>query len=110
MFRRDLPSGEGMLFVYDSPREVAFWMRNTLIPLDMIFMDQTGVIQHIHPEARPLDETPIPGALPGDPNPNRQFILEIAGGEASRLGLEVGQAMASLEIDQARAEWPCDAD
>ncbi|RJE82441.1 DUF192 domain-containing protein [Paracoccus onubensis] len=107
MFREQLPEKSGMLFVYENPRPVSFWMRNTLIPLDMIFMDQSGVIRHIHPEARPHDETAIPGAAADDPDPNRQFILEIGGGEAARLGLEVGQAMASLVIDQAQAAWPC---
>ena len=107
MFRKELPENSGMLFAYETPREAAFWLRNTYIPLDMVFMDETGVIRHIHVNARPHDETPIPGAVPGDPNPERQFILEIAGGEAARLGLEVGQAMASLAVDQRQAAWPC---
>lgn len=107
MFREHLPENSGMLFVYDDPHPVSFWMRNTLIPLDMIFMDQSGVIRHIHSNARPLDETPIPGAVPDDPDPNRQFVLEIAGGETSRLGLQVGQAMTSPAIDQTQAASPC---
>ena len=107
MFRESLPENSGMLFVYEDPRPVSFWMRNTLIPLDMIFMDQSGVIRHIHPNARPHDETPIPGASPDDPDPNRQFVLEIGGGEASRLGLQVGQAMTSLAINQTQAASPC---
>lgn len=107
MFRKALPRGNGMLFVYDAPREVAFWMRNTLIPLDLVFMDATGTIRHIHPNARPLDETPIPGATTDDPNPERKLILEIPGGEAARLGLAAGQPMASLQIDQTKAAWRC---
>lgn len=108
MFREQLPEKNGMLFVYENPHPVSFWMRNTPIPLDMIFMDQSGVIRHIHPDAQPYDETAIPGAAADDPDPNRQFILEIGGGEAARLGLKVGQAMASLAIDQAQAAWPCE--
>ncbi|MDP0929143.1 DUF192 domain-containing protein [Paracoccus onubensis] len=108
MFREQLPEKNGMLFVYENPRPVSFWMRNTLIPLDMIFMDQSGVIRHIHPDAQPYDETAIPGAAADDSDPNRQFILEIGGGEAARLGLKVGQAMASLAINQAQAAWPCE--
>lgn len=107
MFRRDLPRGTGMLFIYESPRRVSFWMRNTLIPLDLIFMDAAGVIRHIHHNAIPLDETPIPGAAVGDPDPARLMVLEIAGGEARALGLRVGQAMAHPRLDQEIAKAPC---
>lgn len=107
MFRRDLPQGQGMLFVYEAPQPVAFWMRNTLISLDMLFIDDTGVIRHIHPDARPLDETAIPGAAPGDPDPARLMVLEIAGAEAARLGIEPGQFLASLRLDPSKAVWPC---
>lgn len=107
MFRRTLPSGQGMLFVYDTPREVSFWMRNTLIPLDLVFMDATGVIRHIHPMAKPLDDTPIPGARSGDPDPARLMVLEIAGGEAARLGLKVGQPMAYPGLPQSLTAWQC---
>lgn len=107
MNREELPSGAGMLFMYETPRPASFWMRNTLIPLDMIFMDDRGVIRHIHPNAVPLDETPIPGALPDDPNPERLMILEIGGGEAARLGLHEGQAMAYPRLEQNVAAAPC---
>lgn len=107
MYRRELPAGQGMLFIYDTPRPVSFWMRNTLIPLDLIFMDARGEIRHIHRNAIPLDETPIPGAAPGDPDRDRLMILEIAGGEAARLGLAPGQAMAHPRLDQRIARQPC---
>jgi uncharacterized protein len=107
MFRKSLPRGTGMLFIYDDPRAVSFWMRNTFIPLDLIFMDNAGVIRHIHRNAVPLDETPIPGAAIGDPSPKREMILEIAGGEAGHFGLAVGQAMAHPGLDQDLAELPC---
>lgn len=107
MYRRELARGNGMLFIYDSPRAVSFWMRNTYIPLDLVFLDQTGTIRHIHRNAVPLDETPIPGAAPGDPRPERQMILEIGGGEADRLGLKVGQPMAHPRLQQDLAALPC---
>ncbi|WP_411839383.1 DUF192 domain-containing protein [Paracoccus sp. ME4] len=107
MFRRDLPAGTGMLFVYPRPQPVSFWMRNTLIPLDMVFADARGVIRHIHANARPLDETPVPGAAVGDPDRDRLLVLEIAGGEAARLGLRAGQVLAHPDVPQETAAWPC---
>ena len=107
MFRKSLPESHGMLFLYETPREASFWMRNTYLPLDMIFMDATGVIRHIHRNARPLDETPIPGASAGDPDPLRLAILEVGAGEADRLGLAPGQPMAYPMLDQAQAAWKC---
>ena len=84
MFVEDLPRGEGMLFAYNSPQPVAFWMRNTLIPLDMIFLSPEGVVTRVHERAVPGDETPIPG---GD---EVQFVLEINGGLARALGIAEG--------------------
>jgi uncharacterized membrane protein (UPF0127 family) len=107
MFRKALTPGHGMLFIYETPRESSFWMRNTLIPLDMIFMDAQGVIRHIHRNARPLDEAPIPGALPGDPDPQRLMVLEVAAGEANRLGLATGQPMAHPALDKKHAALGC---
>lgn len=110
MFRRDLASNHGMLFVYEEPQAVSFWMRNTYIPLDMIFVNARGVIRHIGANARPLDETPIPGAAPGDPAPERLMVLEIGGGEAARRNLAPGQPLASPFLDQDNSVWPCKAD
>jgi len=56
MFRRSLPENEGMLFVFKEPIELSFWMRNTLIPLDIAFVGPDGVILNIH-QAHPLDES-----------------------------------------------------
>ena len=108
MFRRELPAQHGMLFIYETPQPASFWMRNTLIPLDIIFMDGSGVVRHVHPNARPLDETPIPGAAVGDPDPLRLMVLEIAGGEAARLGIRPGQAMAHPAVDPAQAAISCE--
>ncbi len=107
MFRRDLPQGQGMLFIYEEPQEVSFWMRNTLIPLDLVFIDQTGVVRHVSPMAKPLDETPIPGAAPNDPAPKRLMVLEVPGGDAARLGIEAGMALAHPRLPQAQAKQPC---
>lgn len=108
MHRKDLPRGQGMLFIYDTPQKVSFWMRNTLIPLDMIFIDERGGIRHIHPMARPHDESAIPGAAVGDPSPERLMVLEIAGGEAGRLGIRPGMVLAHPALPQDRAAVRCD--
>ena len=80
MFRESLPKFSGMLFVYETPQPVAFWMKNTLIPLDMLFFDAQGRLMRIQSQARPLDETPVVG---GD---NVRYVLEINGGLAEQLG------------------------
>jgi uncharacterized membrane protein (UPF0127 family) len=91
-----------MLFVYDAPQPVSFWMRNTLIPLDMIFADARGVVQRVHRGAVPLDETPIPG---GDAI---QYVLEVNAGVAERFGIEAGSEMRHPAIGPGAA-WPCEA-
>ncbi|WP_223633334.1 DUF192 domain-containing protein [Rhodobacter sp. TJ_12] len=90
MGRTALPPAQGMLFVYPEPQQVAFWMHDTLIPLDMIFVDAAGRITQIHANARPLDETPIPARAP------TQYVLEIGGGQAARLGLAPGMTLVPL--------------
>ena len=107
MGRRELPAGHGMLFIYETPRPASFWMRNTLIPLDLIFFDSAGIVRHVHPDARPFDETPIPGAKPGDPDPDRLMVLEIGGGEAARLGIQAGMAIAHPALDPGTAAVMC---
>ena len=100
MYREEMGTLEGMLFVYEAPQPASFWMRNTLIPLDMIFADETGVITRVHSDAVPLDETPIDG---GD---GVRFVLEINGGLARRLGIEAGDMLQSPLIGPDAAV-PC---
>lgn len=102
MFREKLASSAGMLFVYDKPESVAFWMKNTLIPLDMIFADATGTVKSVHSGAVPGDLTPIRG---GD---GIQFVLEINGGMAKRLGITAGTVIRHPAIPPATAAWPCE--
>lgn len=101
MHRESMARSAGMLFAYDTPQFVAFWMRNTLIPLDMIFMDATGVVQRVHENAIPLDETSIEGGE------GIQYVLEINGGLAGRLGIAPGTILRSPAIGEGAA-WPCD--
>ena len=81
MHRETLPDRAGMLFIYPNPQPVSFWMRNTLIPLDMIFIDDQGRVARVHHNAVPLDETPIYG---GDAI---KAVLEINAGLAKKYGI-----------------------
>lgn len=100
MHREAMPASVGMLFVYEAPQPLAFWMRNTLIELDMIFIDARGVVQHIHHRAVPLDETVIHG---GD---DLLAVLEINGGLAERMGIRAGDEIQHPFFGVGAA-WPC---
>jgi uncharacterized membrane protein (UPF0127 family) len=89
MFRKVLPSDRGMIFPYDPPQDVSFWMKNTLIPLDIIFIRADGTIARIA-NAKALDVTPLPAGEPV------ALVLEIAGGRAKQLGIKEGD----------RVSWP----
>ncbi|MEE9389402.1 MAG: DUF192 domain-containing protein [Paracoccaceae bacterium] len=102
MNREQMARTSGMLFIYEAPQSVAFWMRNTLIPLDMIFIDPTGAVASVHENAVPLDETAIPGGR------NIQYVLEINGGMSKLLGISVGSQVLHPEIDQKIAVWRCE--
>jgi uncharacterized membrane protein (UPF0127 family) len=84
MFRTKLADNEGMLFAYDRPQEITMWMRNTLIPLDMVFVRPNGVVHRIEAWTRPMSEAII--ASQGDV----AACLELAGGAAERIGLRPG--------------------
>jgi hypothetical protein len=86
MFRRALDPDRGMIFPYAPPQEVGFWMKNTLIPLDMVFIRADGTIARIA-TARPLDETNVPSGEPV------AMVLEIRGGRAAELGIREGDAV-----------------
>lgn len=101
MFRTELASASGMLFVYEAPRRVSFWMKNTLIPLDMVFADATGTVTRVHAGAVPGDLTPIDGGE------DVQFVLEINAGLAEKLGIDVGTVMRHPAIAAESAAWPC---
>ena len=101
MFRESLPRQAGMLFVFDPPQPVAFWMKNTLIPLDMIFVDRKGVVTRVHRGAVPGDLTPIDG---GD----AVFaVLEINAGLAARYGIGPGTQLRHEIFADGPAIWPC---
>lgn len=87
MYRRNMADGWGMLFVYPGSAERSFWMKNTLIPLDMVFIGPDGRIVHVVESAEPMTRTPRPSKHPA------RYVLELQGGSAARHGLDVGQYM-----------------
>ena len=87
MHRDAMPQDHGMLFDFKRDQHVAMWMRNTRIPLDMLFIDRDGRIVNIHARAIPFDETSI-----NSDGPVRS-VLELNGGTASRLGLKPGDVV-----------------
>ncbi len=84
MFRTAMAPGEGMIFPFDPPRGASFWMRNTVIPLDLIFVAPDGRISNIAANAIPYDETPLSSV--GD----AKAVLELNGGRAAQLGIVAG--------------------
>lgn len=84
MYRTSLPDTKGMLFPHKEPRELSMWMRNTYIPLDMVFIRADGTIHRIEARTEPLSERIISSNGPVS------AVLEIAGGNAERLGLKAG--------------------
>lgn len=100
MHRASMPPGTGMLFDFGTVRPVSMWMRNTLIPLDMVFVCPDGTIARVA-RAKPLDETVIPSGEPV------RYVLEVNAGEAEAAGLERGKRLISGEgdrFDAPRAE------
>ena len=84
MFRKSLRKNTGMLFVFDSDQLRFFWMKNTYIPLDLVFITSKLEVASIFRRAKPFDETTIPSTLPA------RYVLEINAGEADRCKIEVG--------------------
>jgi hypothetical protein len=90
MHRKSLPKDGGMIFLMGQPpRHTAFWMRNTEIPLDMIFVGEDAKIANIHHNAQPHDLTPVPSAAPVI------AVIEINGGRSAELGLAPGDRVES---------------
>jgi uncharacterized membrane protein (UPF0127 family) len=89
MFRKSMPPGQGMLFDFHSDQPVRFWMKNTYIPLDMIFIRSDGRILNIAENTTPMSEKEVPSAGPV------QAVLEVRGGTARKLGIAPGDRVAN---------------
>jgi len=88
MFRKELPEGNGMLFDFKVEAPVSFWMKNTYIPLDMIFIRGDGRIASIAENTEPLSERLVPSSGPV------RGVLEVIGGTARKLGIKPGDRVA----------------
>lgn len=84
MFRRELSPRKGMLFLFPEERKLSFWMKNTLIPLDMVFISKDWRVVGVVENATPLSEEPR------GVDQDSQYVLEVAGGTAKRLGIKAG--------------------
>jgi len=84
MFRKHLPADRGMLFDFKAEQRVSMWMRNTYIPLDMVFIARDGTVVNVAQDTEPLSERTIPSAGPA------LAVLEVNAGVARRIGLKAG--------------------
>lgn len=99
MNRTALTDIDGMLFVYSKPVYTGFWMKNTLIPLDMIFINDKGVVVFIHKNAKPHDLTSIKSPMPV------LAVIEIKGGMADSYGIAVGNRVSTPKELAKRRRW-----
>jgi uncharacterized protein len=90
MFRKSVPPDRGMIFPYDPPVQVSFWMKNTLVPLDMVFIGPDGKIGRIAANTTPMSLDPVASIDPVS------AVLELAGGRAAELGIKEGD----------KVDWP----
>ncbi len=84
MFRESLTPGTGMLFIFPETRPLSFWMRNTPISLDILYLDPSGTIINIHRNTTPYSEKSLPSERPA------RFVLEVPGGYCAQVGVRAG--------------------
>ncbi|MEB2843702.1 DUF192 domain-containing protein [Endobacterium cereale] len=96
MLRREMAPDSGMLFDFGLVRDVSMWMHNTLIPLDMLFIDASGRITHIHDSAEPQSDAIISSRGP------IKYVLELNGGRSKVLGIKAGDVVRSGQIGNSK--------
>jgi uncharacterized membrane protein (UPF0127 family) len=94
MFRTVMPDDRGMLFVFRSTRLLTFWMKDTPMPLDLLFIDEDGVVRAVMPGI-PYSEAPISPPVPV------RFVLELKSGTAQKAGIAEGDRIHHPQIDAA---------
>ncbi len=88
MHRRELAADRGMIFDFGAEQNISMWMRNTYLPLDMLFIDAKGTIRHIAKRTTPLSERTISSQVPV------RYVLEINGGLSDKLNIAIGDAVS----------------
>ncbi len=91
MFRDRVPAGTGMLFMFTQAGEYPFWMKNTLVPLDMIWLDDQRKVVHVASNVPPCKADPCPSY---PPNATAKYVLELGAGEAARHRVVNGATLA----------------
>lgn len=90
MFRESIAPGHGMIFLFPADDVFSFWMKNTYIPLDMLWLDQQWKIVHVKSGVPPCQADPCPSY---DPGVKARSVLELGAGESQRLGLKAGDRL-----------------
>ncbi|MBW2995533.1 DUF192 domain-containing protein [Candidatus Woesearchaeota archaeon] len=91
MHRTHLDEDKGMLFVFEKSDIYGFWMKNTLIPLDIIWIDENKTIVHINKDTQPCKQDPC---LSYRPEKEAKYVLELSAGAADRIGLKIGDKVS----------------
>ncbi|WP_321336738.1 DUF192 domain-containing protein [Breoghania sp.] len=89
MYRKAVPEGTGMLFDFYREGPVGFWMKNTYVPLDMIFIRENGAVARVEHRTKPLSEKVIPSGVPV------RYVLEVVAGTARKLNIQPGDRVVS---------------
>ncbi|MEO9899447.1 DUF192 domain-containing protein [Nisaea sp.] len=96
MFRKELADDAGMLFIYPSKQKISMWMKNTLISLDMLFLDRDGTILHMAERTTPLSTKVISSRF------RVKAVLEVVAGTVVRLGLRAGDRVEHARLARGR--------
>ncbi|MFC6656249.1 DUF192 domain-containing protein [Roseibium salinum] len=94
MFREEMAADHGMLFIFEGESNRSFWMKNTPLPLDIIYIDAAGRIVSIAADTTPFSEAVIPSGAPA------RFVLELNAGTAEKIGIERGDQVSSPSMSE----------
>ncbi len=92
MYRDQIPNNGGMIFIQSKPRIIRIWMKNTFIPLDIIFVDSDNKIQYIHPNTTPMDESIISFKK------TSAYVIELNGGTAYKNNIKAGDEVQKVQV------------